>query len=71
MTGLDYAVSFYAGVYRLEEGDKDIDKMLEKLKDPENSDDDQQDNEESSEQENEDCANDDNKSSSKEKRQQE
>lgn len=29
MTGLDYAVSFYAGVYRLEEGDKDIDKMLD------------------------------------------
>ncbi|WP_049945718.1 putative bifunctional diguanylate cyclase/phosphodiesterase [Butyrivibrio sp. LC3010] len=29
LTGLDYAVSFYAGVYRLEEGDKDIDKMLD------------------------------------------
>ena len=29
LTGLDYAVSFYAGVYRLEEGDNDINKMLD------------------------------------------
>ncbi|WP_408070898.1 putative bifunctional diguanylate cyclase/phosphodiesterase [Butyrivibrio sp. JL13D10] len=29
LTGLDYAVSFYAGVYRLEEGDNDTDKMLD------------------------------------------
>ncbi len=29
LTGMDYAVSFYAGVYRLEDGDKDIDKMLD------------------------------------------
>ncbi|WP_051656675.1 GGDEF domain-containing protein [Butyrivibrio sp. AE3004] len=29
LTGLDYAVSFYAGVYRLEKGDTDIDKMLD------------------------------------------
>lgn len=49
---------------------EDIDKMLEKLENPENSGDDQQDNEESSEQENEDSSSDDNKSSSKEKRQQ-
>ncbi|WP_022760240.1 GGDEF domain-containing protein [Butyrivibrio sp. AD3002] len=29
LTGLDYAVSFYAGVYRLEEDDTDINKMLD------------------------------------------
>ncbi len=29
MTGLDYAISFYAGVYRIEEGDTDIDSMLD------------------------------------------
>ena len=29
MTGLDYAISFYAGVYRLEDGDTDIDSMLD------------------------------------------
>jgi diguanylate cyclase (GGDEF)-like protein len=29
LTGLDYAVSFYAGAYRLEEGDNDIDSMLD------------------------------------------
>ena len=29
LTGLDYAVSFYAGVYRLQEGDNDIASMLD------------------------------------------
>jgi diguanylate cyclase (GGDEF)-like protein len=29
LTGLDYAVSFYAGGYRIEEGDNDIDSMLD------------------------------------------
>ena len=29
LTGMDYAVSFYAGGYRLEEGDTDIDSMLD------------------------------------------
>lgn len=29
LIGLDYAVSYYVGVYRLEEGDNDVDKMLD------------------------------------------
>ena len=29
LTGLDYAISFYAGVYRIKKGDTDIDSMLD------------------------------------------
>ena len=49
---------------------EDIDKMIEKLKDPENSDQNQENNDESSDEENNDSSEDDNKSSAKEKRQQ-
>ena len=49
---------------------EDIDKMLEKLENPEKSNDDQQNNEDSSNQESDDSSGEDNKSSAKEKRQQ-